>query len=128
MTDGVYGIGYGNTSGVGGGYMPNRKGNNDVENKQEEAQTQSQAAYTPVNESEVWNFLTNNSYFVAQVKTPEKTADVSGAAAGMEDRAADCMPNFETAFALIQEEFGVEVATMLMNDDNFVDKLLDFFG
>ena len=126
MTDGIGRIGSGNTSGIGG-YFPNNSSNANVENK-EDQQNQPQVTYTPVDESEVWNFLTNNSYFVAQVKGAEKPADVSGAAAGMEERAADCMPNFELAFALIQEEFGAEVATMLMNDDNFVDKLLDFFG
>ena len=121
-----------NVNGGSGGYGVSwnhgsvNNGNEDVNEKQTEAQKQPE--FKEVNESEVWDFLMNSSSFVAQVKAPEAPANASGAAAGMEQRAADCMPNFELAFALIQEEFGEEVATLLMNNDDFVDKLLEYFG
>ena len=126
MTDGVYGIGYGNTSGVGGGYMPPKK--SDVDKKEDEQPSTTQnAERKDVNPDDVMRFLANNNYFINLTNT-NGTAGASGVD-GAEDidaeteaRFAEYMERFEEIYALIEEEFGSDLAPAVM--DLVMDKLM----
>ena len=122
MTDGVFGIGHGNTSGVGGGYIPQRRGN-EVDSKAEN-QTQQQRNYeeTQVDPSKVMDFLAQNNYFINVTPETVQTAEVSGVDAETEDRIAGYMENFEQIYGIIEQEFGPEVAPKVM--DLVMDKLM----
>ena len=120
MTDGIYGIGYGNTSGVGGGYYPPQ--NNNSEEPENNANNAPVNNYedTQVDPNRVMDFLARNNYFMP-VKA-EAAADVNGVDAETQDRIAGYMERFEEIFAIIEEEFGFELAPRVM--DVVMDKLL----
>ena len=121
MADGIHGIGYGNTSGVGGGYIRQRR--DDVETKQEQ-QPQAQVNHeeTQVDPNKVMDFLSNNNYFITGVSEVEKAGEVSGVDTETEDRIAGYMERFEEIYSLIEQEFGAELAPAVM--DLVMDKLM----
>ena len=119
MTDGIGRLsGYGNY-GVGG-YVPQRKGGEEAQ-----AQAQEQPAQnfekTQVDPSKVMDFLASNNFFVAQTNAP---AHVEGVETDptVADRVAGYMENFEVIYAVIEEEFGAELAPAVM--DMVMDRLM----
>ena len=107
MTDGIGRIFGGNNYGVGG-YVPQRK--------EEEAQPQANLPTvnheaTQVDPSKVMEFMANNNYFVA----PVKSAGPAQVDAATQDRVAGYMENFEMIYGVIVEEFGEELAPMVMD-------------
>ena len=122
MADGVYGIGYGNTSGVGGGYIPQRR-NEDVDSKAEnQAQTQVNYEETQVDPNKVMDFLASNNYFIPVAAEGAQAAGTGAVDAETEDRIAGYMERFEQIYALVEEEFGVDLAPAVM--DLVMDKLI----
>lgn len=121
MADGIHGIGYGNTSGVGGGYMSQRK-NGDVDANAEQ-QTQPQVNYeeTQVDPNKVMDFLANNNYFITGAEAAQ-TAGVTSVDSETEDRVAGYMERFEQIYAIVEEEFGPELSPAVM--DLVMDKLI----
>ena len=122
MTDGVYGIGYGNTSGVGGGYVPQRK-DEEVDSKAEnQAQQQPNYEETQVDPNKVMDFLANNNYFMPVRAEVKAAPEISTVDAETEDRIAGYMERFEQIFGIVEEEFGTELAPSVM--DSVMDKLM----
>lgn len=121
MANNIGGInGYGNY-GVGG-YVPQRRGGDEAA----QAQAQEQPVVnnfeeTQVDPSKVMDFLANNNFFVAQTNAP---AHVTGVETDptVADRVAGYMENFETIYAVIEEEFGAELAPTVM--DMVMDRLM----
>ncbi|MBR6127665.1 hypothetical protein IKQ21_08280 [bacterium] len=112
MTDGIGRLsGYGNY-GVGG-YVPQRKGGEDA-NQAEEQQIVNNYEDTQVDPSKVMDFLANNNFFINQANAP---APVEGVVTdpAVADRVAWYMENFETIFAIIEQEFGAELAPSVMD-------------
>ena len=121
MADGIHGIGYGNTSGVGGGYIPQRKGVDVDAKAQNQAQPQVNYEETQVDPAKVMDFLASNNYFIPAADTA-RTSEVGPADAETEDRVAGYMERFEQIYALIEDEFGAELAPAVM--DLVMDKLI----
>lgn len=118
MTDGI-----GRLSGYGGynlgAYMQPRKEN--LENAS--AGNQSVAGSdnfeeTQVDPAKVMEFMANNQIFVAA----PKVADTQNLDASTEDRVVSYMEQFEMIYGVILEEFGEELAPMVMNI--VMDKLM----
>ena len=122
MTDGVYGIGYGNTSGVGGGYVPQRKSDEGDSKAENQAQRQPNYEETQVDPSKVMDFLANNNYFIPAAAEVASVPEVKGVEAETEERIAGYMERFEQIFAVIEDEFGAELAPSVM--DLVMDKLM----
>ena len=121
MTDGVFGIGYGQTSGVGGGYLPPKK--DDVDGKAEDQQqANANQERKDVNPDDVMRFLANNNYFIPAKVETKPAAEVGGVDAEVQDRVAASMEEFEKIFALIEAEFGPNLAPQVF--DVAMDKLL----
>ncbi len=121
MADGIHGIGYGNTSGIGGGYLPQRKGQDVDANAEKQAQPQINYEETQVDPNKVMDFLANNNYFISGAETAPAT-DVTSVDSETEDRVAGYMERFEQIFAIVEEEFGSEMAPAVM--DLVMDKLI----
>ena len=122
MTDGVFGIGHGNTSGIGGGYIPQRRGG-DVDSKAEnQAQPQVNYEETQVDPNKVMDFLANNNYFIPVAAETAPAVEVGKADAETEDRIAGYMERFEQIYAIVEQEFGAELAPSVM--DLVMDKLM----
>lgn len=120
MTDGIGRLsGYGNY-GVGG-YVPQRKGGEDAAQAQAQEQPQNNFEQTQVDPSKVMDFLANNNFFVAQINAP---APVKGVETDptVADRVAGYMENFEAIYAVIENEFGAELAPTVM--DMVMDRLM----
>ena len=123
MADGIHGIGYGNTSGVGGGYLPPKQNNDVEENNVQEQRANANTEHRDVNPDEVMAFLANQNFFMP-VKADEAApaAEVSEVDAATEERIAGYMERFEEIYAVVEEEFGVELAPAVM--DLVMDKLM----
>ena len=121
MANNIGGInGYGNY-GVGG-YVPQRKNGEEAANaKPEEQQVLQNHEETQVDPSKVMDFLASNNFFVNLTNAP---APVEGIETDptIADRVAGYMENFETIYAIIENEFGAERAPMVM--DIVMDKLM----
>ena len=121
MTDGVFGIGYGQTSGVGGGYLPPKK--DDVDGKAEDQQqANANQERKDVNPDDVMRFLASQNYFIPAKVETKPAADVGAVDAEVQDRVAASMEEFEKIFALIEAEFGPNLAPQVF--DVAMDKLL----
>ena len=122
MTDGVFGIGHGNTSGVGGGYVPQRK-NGSADNQEAQAQVQPNFEETQVDPNKVMDFLAKNNYFMpVQVDAKPATKEAGKVDAETEERIAGYMERFEEIYAIIEQEFGAEISPSVM--DLVMDKLM----
>ena len=123
MADGIHGIGYGNTSGIGGGYLPPRKGDDvDAQNAQDQNTYNANQERKDVNPDEVMKFLSNNNYFMP-VKTETRPAkEINVVDAETEERIAGYMERFEEIYAVVEDEFGAELAPAVM--DLVMDKLM----
>lgn len=123
MADGIYGIGYGNTSGVGGGYIPQRKGE-DVDSKAENQQQGNSQNYedTQVDPNKVMDFLSRNNYFIPVAAEVSSNVEVGTVDAETEERFAGYMERFEQIYSIVEQEFGPESAPLVM--DLVMDKLM----
>ena len=109
MTNGINNVsGFGNY-GVGG-YIPNRIGKETNNNEAQQVAVQNQAE-TQVDPSKVMEFLSANNYFVA----PVETAGVANVDEATRGRVESYMENFEMIYGVIVEEFGEELAPMVMD-------------
>ena len=122
MADGIHGIGYGNTSGVGGGYIPQRKGNEVDAEEQNQAQAQPNYEETQVDPNKVMDFLAQNNYFMPVQVEAQPAGDVGAVDAETEERIAGYMERFEQIYAIVEQEFGAELAPSVM--DLVMDKLM----
>ena len=113
MTDGIGRIFGGNNFGVGG-YVPQRKETN--EEVKEEAVVQPQTK--DVDPGKVMEFLNANNLFVA----PKTTTTPAELAPDVQERAVNAMERFEEVYAVVVNEFGEEVAPLVM--DLVMDKLM----
>ena len=123
MADGIHGIGYGNTSGVGGGYIPRRKGNDvDPNNAQDQAAYNANQEHKDVNPDDVMKFMANNNFFMPVNVELKPSVEVGGVDAETEDRISGYMERFEEIYSIIENEFGAELAPSVM--DAVMDKLM----
>ena len=123
MADGIHGIGYGNTSGVGGGYIPQRKGNDvDANNAQNQAAYNANQEHKDVNPDDVMKFMANNNFFMPVNVETKSAAEFGGVDAGAEERIAGYMERFEEIFSIVEQEFGAERAPLVM--DYVMDSLM----
>ena len=125
MTFGVNGIGYGNTSGIGGGYMPPQN-NDDVNDKKDETQGQGQHVETKdVDPNAVYAWMNNNAAFLNIVNnTSVNTVAPEGVVTDptVADRAVAATENYMAIMDIITQEFGEELAPAVM--DLVMDKLM----
>lgn len=122
MTDGVYGIGYGNTSGVGGYYAPRQNANTNEAEEQQQAPANNYND-TQVDPSKVMDFLANNNYFMpVNVEAKPAVTEVGEVDAETEERIAGYMERFEEIYSVVEGEFGPELAPAVM--DLVMDKLM----
>ena len=121
MANNINGInGYGNY-GLGG-YGPQKRGNDDANAAKNEGQAVvNNYEETQVDPSKVMDFLANNNYFVDMVKVPNPVAGVEPDPT-LADRIDGFMQNFEAIYAVVEQEFGPELAPMVM--DFSMDKLM----
>ena len=123
MADGIHGIGYGNTSGVGGSYVPQRKGNDvDAQNAQDQTAYNANQEHKDINPDEVMKFMANNNFFMPVNVETKPAAEVGGVDADAEERIAGYMERFEEIFSIIEQEFGTERAPLVM--DYVMDSLM----
>ena len=122
MTDGVFGIGYGNTSGVGGGYLPPKKESDVDSNKAQEQSANANVEHKDVDPNEVMAFLANQNYFMPVSVEAKPAAEIGGVDAETEERIAGYMERFEEIYAVVEQEFGAELAPAVM--DLVMDKLM----
>ena len=114
MTDGIGRIFGGNNYGVGG-FFSKRK---EEAPKEEVKAPVINHEETQVDPSKVMDFLATNNVFVA----PVETSAVDGVDNETRDRISGYMENFEMIYGVIVEEFGEELAPMLM--DTVMDHLM----
>ena len=113
-------FGGGNSYGVGG-YVPQRK-NEGAENQENQAQVSANNSETQVDPQRVMDFLAQNNYFMP-INVEAKPASEAGAVdAETEERIASYMERFEEIYAIIEQEFGPELAPAVM--DFVMDKLI----
>lgn len=119
MTDGIGRIFGGNSYGVGG-YVPNRKNEENTETETD-GQLVNNYKETQVDPNKILEFMANNNYFVDIANTP---AQVDGVETDptVADRVAGYMENFEIIYGIVEEEFGPELAPFVM--DFVMDKLM----
>ena len=121
MTNNIGGIsGYG--YGIGNFYTGNNNRGNNIEPPVDENPGSTEQANNNVNvdPNEVLNFLASSSITINNA--PKVTAGNDGAVA---DRVDGYVQNFEMIFSIIAQEFGNKVAEQLMNDDDFIDALMN---
>ncbi len=111
--------GYGNY-GVGG-YGPQRRGGEDAAAKQEEQTAPQNYQETQVDPSKVMDFLAQNNYFVNITNSPEAVEGVETDPT-VADRVAGYMEKFEVIYAIVEQEFGTEMAPKVM--DAVMDMLM----
>jgi len=118
MANNIGGIsGYGNY-GVGG-YVPQRQNNETQPDVNEQAQ-QPAVQETQVDPSKVMEFLDKYNYFAPA--EAQSAVNAGAVDAETQDRIAGYMEQFEIIYGLVQEEFGVELAPVVM--DLVMDKLM----
>ena len=117
MTDGIGRIFGGNSYGVGG-YVPHKKEDNAQNATQQPIVNNYEE--TQVDPSKIMDFMAANNYFVAPTTEASPAGEVDAAT---KDRVAGYMENFEMIYGIISEEFGEELAPMVM--DFVMDYLMD---
>ena len=122
MTDGIHSIGSGASYGVGSGYVPNRRDDAN-ETGQNEIKTNADTERKDVNPDDVMKFLANNNYFMpVKVENAQPTVEIGGVDAETEERIAGYMERFEEIYAIVEQEFGTELAPAIM--DLVMDNLM----
>ena len=121
MTDGIGRILGGSSYGVGG-YVPQRKENEVNAEEQQQAQAQPNYEETQVDPNKVMDFLANNNYFIPVGVESGSIAGVGEVDAETEERIAGYMERFEEIYAVVEQEFGAELAPAVM--DIVMDKLM----
>jgi len=122
MTDGIHNIGSGSSYGIGG-YFPNNKRDDVKESENKEQTTNANTERKDVNPDDVMKFLANNNYFMpVKVENAQPAAEVNGVDAETAERIAGYMERFEEIYAIIEQEFGTELAPTVM--DLVMDKLM----
>ncbi len=117
MTDGIGRIFGGNSYGVGG-YVPQRKQEEQVAPQEQEFTQQER---TEVDPNKVMDFLNANNFFVAQTNAPAPAVGVETDPT-VADRVAGYMDNFELIYGIVEQEFGIELAPKIM--DFIMDRLM----
>ena len=120
MTDGIGRIFGGSSYGIGG-YVP-QNNNNTVEDEQQQAQAQPNYEETQVDPNKVMDFLANNNYFIPVGVESSSVAEIGAVDAETEERIAGYMERFEEIYAVVEQEFGAELAPAVM--DLVMDKLM----
>ena len=120
MTNGIGPINGGNNYGVGNGYVPPR---NDSEEDVPQAPVNNYDD-TQVDPNKVMEFLANNNYFVNLTNAAEPVDGVEPDP-GLSDRVAGYMENFELIYSIVEQEFGPELAPIVM--DFVMDYLMNMF-
>lgn len=118
-----------NISGIGGygyiggnyGYGAGKANVNPEENQNGEV-LNAQNQQANVDPSDVLNFLATTSISIQQ-PTVVPADDAATA-----ERVDGYIQNFEMIHSVIAQEFGAKVAEQLMNDDAFVEALMDLFA
>ena len=119
MADGIGRLsGYGNY-GVGG-YVPQRRGSEEAPQAQDQPVVNN-FEETQVDPSKVMDFLASNNFFVGLTNAPAAVEGVETDPT-VADRVAGYMENFEVIYAVIEEEFGAELAPAVM--DLVMDRLM----
>ena len=122
MTDGIHNIGSGSSYGIGG-YFPNNKRDDVKESENKEQTTNANTERKDVNPDDVMKFLANNNYFMpVKVENAQQTVEVNGVDAETAERIAGYMERFEEIYAIVEQEFGTELAPAVM--DLVMDKLM----
>ena len=121
MTDGIGRIFGGSSYGVGG-YVPQNNNNKVEDEEQQQAQAQPNYEETPVDPNKVMDFLANNNYFIPVGVESGSIAGVGEVDAETEERIAGYMERFEEIYAVVEQEFGAELAPAVM--DIVMDKLM----
>ena len=111
MTDGIGRIFGGNNYGVGG-YVPQGKGNAPEEEVPQAPVNNYED--TQVDPNKVMEFLAQNNYFVNITNAPEPVNGVVPDP-GLPDRVAGYMEHFEQIYAIVEQEFGPELAPIVMD-------------
>lgn len=126
-----------NVNGGGNGYgitWNNNRSQEDVETNNAEKQTTANANQErkDVNPDDVMKFLANNNIFIdvqlAKLDAADGkidgifNTDLNSVEADMQDRIAGYMERFEEIYAIIEQEFGAELAPSVM--DLVMDKLM----
>ena len=117
MTDGIGRIFGGNSYGVGG-FVPQKK---EEESPEANQQLVNNFEETPVDPNRVMDFLAHNNNFVNITGAP---APVEGVETDptVADRVAGYMENFEVIYGVVAQEFGEELAPVVM--DLVMDRLM----
>ena len=121
MTDGIGHIsGYGNY-GVGGYANGASNGNNGADGADSNNVITPQPNYEQVDPNRVMEFLSANNFFVNLTNAP---APVEGVETDptVADRVAGYMENFELIYGIVEQEFGPELAPLVM--DLVMDRLM----
>ena len=84
------------------------------ENKAEDQSLNANVERKDVNPEDVMRFLANQNYFVP-VKADAKVPGVEGVDAETQERIAGYMERFEELFAIIEDEFGAEMAPQVFD-------------
>lgn len=115
MADGINRIGYGTSSGIGGGYVPNRR--DDLKNAENDEQTANvNTERKDVNPDDVMKFLANNNYFMpVQVENTQPVVETVDVDVETQERIAEYMARFEEIYAIVEQEFGAEIAPAVMD-------------
>lgn len=114
MTDGIGRIFGGNSYGVGG-YVPQRQGKDEL---QSEAQSAEQPKLNPVDVDKVLDYMAAGANFV-KPKSEAVSGEVDSEVA---ERVTASMDKFTEYMAIIEKEFGKELAPDVM--DLVMDKLM----
>ena len=120
MTNSIGSISGGGSNGV---FWNNNSSNKNVEdNKAQEQGANAAPERKDVNPDDVMRFLANQNYInPVTVETP-KTTGAEGVDAETQERVAGYMERFEELYAIIEDEFGPELAPQAF--DVAMDKLL----
>ena len=121
MTNGIGPINGGNSYGVGNGYVPS-KGNESEENAPQVPVNNYED--TQVDPSKVMDFLAQNNYFVNLTNAPE-AVDGIVPDPSLQARVDGYMQNFEFIYSIVEQEFGPELAPVVM--DMVMDRLMGMF-
>ena len=121
MADGIGRIFGGSSYGVGG-YIPQNHEQKVNSEEQQQAQAQHNYEETQVDPNKVMDFLANNNYFMPVNVEAKPAAAVGGVDAETEERIAGYMERFEEIYAVVEQEFGAELAPAVM--DLVMDKLM----
>lgn len=121
MTDGIGRISGGNSYGVGG-YVPQGKGNEQEDNVPQAPVNNYDD--TQVDPAKVMDFLANNNYFINLTNAPEAVEGIVPDPS-LQARVDGYMQNFEFIYSIVEQEFGTELAPVVM--DMVMDRLMGMF-